>query len=87
MGLQDNPTADYALDSIEQATADYADSLNTERGAIIDAITPSPDDSPATVARKIMFRAIGGELLTMGNNMWAYWKNVLRSSLRMHLFF
>lgn len=68
----DNRTADTALDSIEQATADYAESLNTERGAIIDAITPSPDDSPATVARMIMFRAIGGKLLTMGNNMWAY---------------
>ena len=64
---QDNRTADIALDSIEQASADYADTLNTERGAIIDAITPSPDDSPSTVARKVMFRSIGSELVTRDN--------------------
>lgn len=45
----DNRTADYALDTIEQATADYADSLNAERQAIIDAITPSPGDSLRTI--------------------------------------
>lgn len=45
----DNRTADIALDTIEQATADYADSLNAERGAIIDAITPSPGDSLRTI--------------------------------------
>ena len=45
----DNRTADYALDSIEQATADYADTLDTERGAIIDAITPAPGDSLRTI--------------------------------------
>ncbi|MBP3350219.1 MAG: hypothetical protein J6L03_06310 [Bacteroidaceae bacterium] len=67
MRPQDTRTADTALDTIEQATADYAESLNAERGAIIDAITPAPDDSPSTVARKVMFRAIGGELVTRDN--------------------
>ena len=84
---QDTRTADTALDTIEQASADYIDSLNTEREAIVDAITPTPEDSPRTIAEKTRLRSIGGELLTMGNNMWAYWKNVLRSSLRMLLFF
>ncbi len=45
----DSRTADSALDTIEQATADYADTLNTERGAIIDAITPAPGDSLCTI--------------------------------------
>lgn len=45
----DNRTADSALDSIEQATADYADTLNNERQAIIDAITPAPGDSLRTI--------------------------------------
>lgn len=47
--VADNRTADSALDTIEQATADYADSLNAERGAIIDAITPAPGDSLRTI--------------------------------------
>ena len=64
---QDTRTADTALNTIEQATADYAESLNAERGAIIDAITPAPGDSPSTVARKVMFRSIGGELITRDN--------------------
>ena len=64
---QDNRTADSALYSIEQAADDYTDTLNAERGAIIEAITPAPDDSPSTVARKIMFRSIGGELVTRDN--------------------
>lgn len=45
----DTRTADYALDTIEQASADYADTLNNERQAIIDAITPSPGDSLRTI--------------------------------------
>ena len=68
----DTRTADTALDTIEQATTNYADSLNTERQAIIDAITPAPDDSPSTVARKIMFRSIG--------------RMVTRDNASMHLF-
>ena len=63
----DNRTADTALDSIEQASADYADSLNTEREAIIDAITPAPDDSLRTIAEKTRLRSIGGELVTRDN--------------------
>ena len=45
----DTRTADIALDTIEQATADYADTLNNERQAIIDAITPAPGDSLRTI--------------------------------------
>ena len=45
----DTRTADIALDTIEQATADSADTLDTERGAIIDAITPAPGDSLRTI--------------------------------------
>ena len=65
--LADNRTADTALDTIEQATTDYADSLNAERIAIIDAITPKPDDSLRTIAEKTRLRSIGSELVTRDN--------------------
>ncbi|MBQ2979862.1 MAG: hypothetical protein IJE18_07120 [Bacteroidaceae bacterium] len=65
--VADTRIADSALSTIEQATAEYAQYLDNQRQDIIDAITPAPDDSPTTVARKVMFRSIGGELVTRDN--------------------